>query len=108
MELNGRRIVGIDQLKPPRGVLRLKRDLPFAIHFHLHPGVNCRRGDKVGTALIEAGGQRWRMAAEGARLVIEESTYCADATGPLRRLQIVLRGATYGETEVRWALSRQA
>jgi uncharacterized heparinase superfamily protein len=108
MELNGRRIVGIDQLKPPRGVLRLKRDLPFAIHFHLHPGVNCRRGDKVGTAMIEAGGQRWRMAAEGARLVIEESTYCADATGPLRRLQIVLRGATYGETEVRWALSRQA
>lgn len=108
MENNGRRIVGIDELKPQRGILRLKRDLPFAIHFHLHPGVTCRRGDKVGTALIEVGGQRWRMAAEGARLVIEESTYLADATGPVRRLQIVLRGATYGETEVRWALSRQA
>lgn len=108
MERNGRRIVGIDELKPPRGILRLKRDVPFAIHFHLHPGVTCRRGDKVGTALIEAGEQRWRMAAEGARLVIEESMYFADATGPVRRLQIVLRGATYGETEVRWALSRQA
>jgi uncharacterized heparinase superfamily protein len=108
MENYGRRIVGTDQLKPPRGVLRLKRDLPFAIHFHLHPRVNCRRGDKVGTAFIEVGEQRWRMAAEGARLVIEESMYFADATGPVRRLQIVLRGATFGETEVRWALSRQA
>ena len=108
MENNGRRIVGIDQLRPPRGVLRLKRDIPFAIHFHLHPGVECRRGDKVGTAFFEAGGQRWRMAAEGARLGIEESTYLADPTGPVRRLQIVLRGATYGETEVRWSLTRQA
>lgn len=108
MENNGRRIVGTDQLKPPRGILRLKKDLPFAIHFHLHPGVDCRRGDKVGTAFIELGEQRWRMAAEGARLVIEESMYFADATGPVRRLQIVLRGATYGESEVRWALSRQA
>lgn len=108
MEGNGRRIVGIDELKPPRGILRLKRDLPFAIHFHLHPGVVCRRGDRVGIAIIEAGEQRWRMAAEGARLVIEESMYFADVTGPVRRLQIVLRGATYGESEVRWALSRQA
>lgn len=108
MESYGRRIVGIDQLKPPRGILRLKRDLPFAIHFHLHPGVTCRRGETVGTAFIEVGGQRWRMAAEGARLAIEESMYFADAAGPVRRLQIVLRGATYGESEVRWALSRQA
>ncbi len=107
IERYGRRIVGIDELKPPRGILRLKRDIPFAIHFHLHPGVTCRRGEKVGTALIEAREQRWRMAAEGGRLVIEESMYFADATGPVRRLQIVLRGATYGETEVRWALSRQ-
>ncbi len=107
MENNGRRIVGTDRLHPPRGTLRLKRDIPFAIHFHLHPGVLCRRGDKVGTALIEAGDQRWRMAVEGARLGIEESMYFADSTGPARRLQIVLRGATFGETEVRWALMRQ-
>jgi len=108
MENYGRRIVGIDELKPPRGILRLKKDVPFAIHFHLHPGVVCRRGDKVGTAFIEAGEQRWRMATEGARLVIEESTYFADVTGPVRRLQIVLRGATYGESEIRWALTRHA
>ncbi|MCB1513551.1 MAG: heparinase II/III family protein [Hyphomicrobiaceae bacterium] len=108
MENDGRRIVGTDELKPPGGIMRLKRDLPYAIHFHLHPGVTCRRGDKVGTVFIDAGEQRWRMAAEGARIVIEESKYFADATGPVRRLQIVLRGATYGESEVRWAISRQA
>ena len=105
---NGRRIVGTDHLNPPRGVLRLKSDIPFAIHFHLHPGVICSRAEKVGTATIELPGQRWRMACEGARMVIEESAYFADASGPLNRMQIVLRGATFGETEVRWAFTRLA
>lgn len=106
VESGGRRVAGVDHLKPPHGILRLKRDIPYAIHFHLHPGVDCALGDQVGTARITAGPQRWRMVVEGARLGIEESTYLADAAGPVRRLQIVLRGATFGETEVRWALTR--
>lgn len=103
---DGRRIVGTDWLKPPRGTLRLKSDVPFSIHFHLHPGITCRRADKVGSVTIEGGAQRWRMLAEGARLVIEESIYFADAGGPVQTLQVVLRGATFGETEVRWSLTR--
>ena len=106
LEAGGRRIVGTDRLKPPRGTLRLKRDVPFSIHFHLHPKATCRRTDKVGTVSIEAGGQRWQLVAEGARIGIEQSVHFADAVGPLEALQIVLRGATFGETEVRWALTR--
>lgn len=108
IEAGGRRVVGTDRLKPPRGILRLKKDIPFSIHFHLHPGVSCKRGDVVGTAIIEVEGQRWKLAAEGARLGIEESHYFADTVGPSRRLQVVLRGATFGEAEVRWALTRLA
>jgi uncharacterized heparinase superfamily protein len=33
----GNALSGIDRLEPPNGRLRLKQDLPFAIHFHLHP-----------------------------------------------------------------------
>lgn len=106
VERGGRRIVGIDRLKPPRGTMRLKRDVPFSIHFHLHPGVTCRRADAVGTVAIEARGQRWKLVAEGARVVIEESAHYADAGGPLATLQVVLRGATFGESEIRWALTR--
>lgn len=106
LDASGRRVVGTDRLMPPRGTLRLKRDVPFSIHFHLHPNATCRRTDRVGTVVIEAGGQRWQLVAEGARIGIEESLHFADAVGPLQSLQIVLRGATFGESEVRWALTR--
>lgn len=108
MDASGKRIVGIDRLRPPRGVMRHSRDVPFAIHFHLHPGVTCERADKLGTARIVTPTQNWRFAAEGARLGIEESKHFADSIGPLRTVQIVLRGASYGEVEVRWALTRLA
>ncbi|MCB1504088.1 MAG: heparinase II/III family protein [Hyphomicrobiaceae bacterium] len=108
MENDGRRLVGIDHLKPPRGILRLKQDVPFSIHFHLHPGVMCELGDRVGTAFVTVAGQRWKLAIEGARLGIEESIYFADSAGPTRRLQVVARGVTFGETEVRWAMTRLA
>lgn len=102
----GRRMVGTDRLKPPRGTLRLKRDVPFSIHFHLHPEARCQRAGKVGAVDIEAADQRWQLIAEGARVSIEQSTFFADTVGPLEALQIVLRGTTFGDTEVRWALTR--
>jgi len=106
MDSAGRRIDGTDWLKPPRGTLRLKQDVPFAIHFHLYPGVTCQRAGKVGTVIITAGDECWRFAAEGAPVRIEESAHFADTLGPLRSRQLVLRGSTFGETEVRWAISR--
>ena len=51
-------------------------------------------------------GQRWRLKADGAALSIEESTYFANSAGPRPALQIVLRGATYGESEVNWVIAR--
>ncbi|MFN3867560.1 MAG: heparinase II/III family protein [Hyphomicrobiaceae bacterium] len=108
LEGDGRRVYGTDELKPPKGTLRLKRDVPFSIHFHLFPGVECRRAEKFGAFEIEAGEQRWRIAAEGARAGLEESLHYASNGGPLVGLQVVLRGATFGESEVRWSLTRVA
>lgn len=105
---SGRRLLGIDRLAGKSGTLRLRQDIPFAIHFHLHPAVRCRRSDDPSIALIElANGDTWWFSLEGARLAIEESTYFADSAGPRRGLQIVARGASFGETEVRWVLEGQ-
>jgi uncharacterized heparinase superfamily protein len=109
LNASGRRLLGIDRLAGKHGTLRLRQDVPFAIHFHLHPAVRCRRGDNPSIAIIDLpnGGGTWWLSLEGARLAIEESTYFADSAGPRRSLQIVARGTTSGETEVRWVLEAQ-
>lgn len=108
LSASGRRLLGIDRLAGKHGTMRLRQDVPFAIHFHLHPAVRCRRGDSPSIAIIELpDGDIWWFSLEGARLGIEESTYFADSAGPRRSLQIVARGATFGETEVRWVLEGQ-
>ncbi|HEX2840769.1 heparinase II/III family protein [Hyphomicrobium sp.] len=105
---SGRRLLGIDRLSGRQGTLRLRQDIPFAVHFHLHPAVRCRRSDNPNVAIIQLpSGDTWWFSLEGAHLAIEESTYFADSAGPRRSLQIVARGATFGETEVRWVVEGQ-
>jgi uncharacterized heparinase superfamily protein len=107
LAFDGTRLKGWDRLAPSRGELRLRRDLPFAIHFHLHPEVKCRLLKEPNEAeLMLADGQSWRFKAEGAGLTVEESAYFADSSGPRRAMQIVLRGVTFGESEVSWAVAR--
>jgi len=102
---SGLKLDGLDRLAPQRGHLRLAVDAPFAVHFHLHPAVVCAAGAKEGTAdLTLRDGQRWRFTADGAQLSIEESIHYADFSGPRPSLQLVLRGACFGENEVRWSM----
>jgi uncharacterized heparinase superfamily protein len=104
---NGLRVEGEDRLGAPSGRLRLVNDLPFAVHFHLHPDTLCRIGDTPGTAHIETlEGTHWLFSAEGAAVVLEQSFDYAHYSGPRLSQQIVLRGATPGETTVRWRLER--
>ncbi len=104
---DGARVEGEERLGAPTGTLRLGRDLPFAIHFHLHPDTLCRLGDPAGTAHIETlDGRHWQFSADGAALVLEQSFDYAHYSGPRLSQQIVLRGATPGETVVRWRLER--
>lgn len=104
----GTRLEGVDRLEAPSGHLRLTRDLPFSIHFHLPGAIEIER-ITAGSSLILAlpDGERWSFAVDGAVLSIEQSAMLAELGGPVASLQIVLRGATFGETEVRWQMSRQ-
>ncbi len=104
---DGRRLAGIDQLAPVRGILRMRRDLPFAIHFHVPSDAVCRYGPTPDTAEVQVEvGSVWCFTANGARLSIEESTDFAHLSGPQRSMQIVLRGACPGETIVTWSFER--
>lgn len=105
LDATGRKLTGIDRLGPASGTLRLERDLPFAIHFHLHPDVAwvAKPGE---IELTLRNGDRWRFTVTGAAPSIEESVLVADSAGPRAGHQIVLRSATFGETEVAWAVER--
>ncbi|MGH6814637.1 MAG: heparinase II/III family protein [Hyphomicrobiaceae bacterium] len=109
LSADGRGFSGVDRIEPRRGKLRLARDIPFAIHFHLHPAIACAPGDRPATADLHLRkGERWRFTATGAELSIEESVHLADFSGPRRSMQIVLRGASFGQTEVHWKVEKVA
>lgn len=106
---DGHRLEGVDTLEPQKGTLRLKQDLPYAIHFHLHPDCLCRSAGHGQCRLTLPNGQTWLFATtDVAQMSIEESLYFVDSAGPRPSLQIVLRGTTFGETSVQWSVHAEA
>lgn len=102
---SGQRLDGIDRIRAPGRPMRLGQDLPYAIHFRLHPNVTPQStGDAKMLLLTLANGDAWRFSADGATLHIEDSVYLADPAGAQESMQIVVRGATFGESEVMWSL----
>lgn len=109
LSIKGNVVEGLDRLEPPQGRLRLKADLPYAIHFHLHPDCRCERLPERGTCRIRVqDGQIWTFSTDGGDVSIEDGLYFVDSAGPRPNLQIVLRGATFGESEIRWRLVAEA
>lgn len=108
LSAGGTILEGIDRLEPPSGRLRLKQDIPFAIHFHFHPDCRIEDDEEENGAwrVVLRSGAVFTFRAVGADGYVEESLFFAESTGPRPALQIVLRGATFGETEVRWSLKR--
>lgn len=103
---DGSRLEGRDRLDGLGGKVRLRADLPYAIHFHLAPAAQCGLGGHNEAIITLPSGERWRFTTEDAMLSVEDSAYFAGSAGPSPALQIVLRGVTYGETEVNWAAER--
>jgi uncharacterized heparinase superfamily protein len=107
LDASGARLDGVDTLSPAKGVLRLAWDLPFAIHFRLHPEVEAGIGQTPDVAEVALDtGELWRMSVTGAALSIEDSSYFADISGPRPAQSIVLRGVCGGAAEVAWRLER--
>jgi uncharacterized heparinase superfamily protein len=108
LSADGLTVDGLDTLEPPHGRLRFKSDLPFSVHFHLHPECRCEPAGARGQCLITLpSGAKWRFAAAGIETSIEESLFFVDSAGPRPGLQIVLRGATFGETEIIWQVKAE-
>lgn len=102
----GDRLTGVDVLEPPKGTLRLKRDLPYAIHFHLHPDCRCQAAEPGACRITLPNGEKWLFTSgDATQLSIEEGLYFVDSAGPRPSLQIVLRGTTFGETSIEWSIA---
>ena len=106
MSRDGTRIDGVDKLDSARGSpIRFKEDIPFAVHFHLHPDVRPKLVSGTdGVKLVFKTGDRWLFTAKGASINLEDSIHFADAAGARRSTQIVLRGSTFGDSEIRWVI----
>jgi uncharacterized heparinase superfamily protein len=79
---------------------------PFTIRFHLHPSVTASLQQDDGAVLLrQAGGQGWRLRAEGAPISVEESVYFGHAE-PRRAEQVVLYGHQDGPQHVKWSMTR--
>jgi uncharacterized heparinase superfamily protein len=103
----GSRLEGVDRLGAAKGVVRFSWDVPFSIHFHLHPSAAVRLAPSAEAAeLVLASGETWRLRAAGAVLSIEDSLYFADAAGARPAQQVVLRARCYGASEVSWVIDR--
>ncbi|MEZ5855347.1 MAG: heparinase II/III family protein [Hyphomicrobiaceae bacterium] len=100
---DGRRLTGRDLLRGPREGMRLARDIPFAIRFHIAVGVTVM-GDHNGVVITTADGENWRFSAEGAHFGVETAVDYAMVLGPTPARQIVLRGTCAGESEITWRL----
>ncbi len=106
LDATGQRLDGTDTLSGAKSDLRFAYDVPFAVHFHLHPRSGARLGTDGSAEIMLPSGERWRLSASGAALSIEESTHFAEMIGPLQAKKLVLRAVCYGAAEVRWALER--
>lgn len=108
LSASGRVLDGVDRLAPPDGHLRLKQDLPFAIHFHLHPDIrDVEMIDRDAAEITLPNGVVLLLKSSDVLIGCEDSYHFADSSAPQQALQIVLRGATYGECLIRWSITRQ-
>jgi uncharacterized heparinase superfamily protein len=106
---DGSKLSGSEALVPAKGVLRFAWDVPFAVHFHVHPDAEVWPGQEPDTAdLVLGSGTAWRLSVAGAQLTIESSVHHSGALGPLPAQQVVLRAACHGEAKVSWQLERMA
>lgn len=110
LDAAGRRLAGRERLGPAKGgVLRFSWDVPFAVHFHLHPRVEARVGasPEVADLWLESG-ELWQLTATASALSIEDSLFFADSGGTRTAFQVVLRAACYGAGELSWTLEHIA
>jgi uncharacterized heparinase superfamily protein len=106
---DGKEVRGLDRLAP-RGRRKIREDVPFAIRFHLAPGVEAvPTADGLGALIRSPGAPPWSFRCRGAQLGLEESVI-VDGSGALRStLQLVLVGeVSHLGAEIGWQFRRSS
>jgi uncharacterized heparinase superfamily protein len=89
---DGKEFRGADQLIP-KGRRKVKDAVPYAVRFHLAPGIEVTpTADGMGAILRPAGAPPWNFRCRGARLAIEESLMIDGGGNPQPTTQLVILG----------------
>jgi uncharacterized heparinase superfamily protein len=89
---DGKEVRGQDKLTP-RGRKKIKADVPYAIRFHLAPGVEATStADGMGAIVRSPGAPPWNFRCRGGMLTTEESLWIDGRGQPQRTMQLAVVG----------------
>ena len=87
---DGKELRGADQLTP-KGRKKIREAAPYAIRFHLAPGVEVTKtADGMGAILRSSGAPPWNFRCRGAMLTLEESLWIDGHGQPQSTTQLVI------------------
>ena len=106
---DGKEVRGEDRLIA-RGRRKIREAAPYAIRFHLAPGVEATvTADGMGAILRSASAPPWNFRCRGAMLQIEESLFIDGQGQPVPTLQLVVVGEVSGVGgEIAWQFRRSS
>jgi uncharacterized heparinase superfamily protein len=107
LSVDGRELRGEDVLLPT-GRRRRSAQLPFAVRFHLAPGIEISTtADGLGALLRLPQGGLWQYRCRGGTLAIEDSIWIDPTAHPRPTQQLVITGETpSGGTTIGWLFKR--
>jgi uncharacterized heparinase superfamily protein len=89
---DGKELRGADQLMP-KGRKKIRESAPYAVRFHLAPGVEITMtADGMGAILRSKGAPPWNFRCRGGNLTAEESLWIDGRGQPQRTTQLVIVG----------------
>ena len=106
---DGKEVRGEDRLMP-KGRRKIREAAPYAIRFHLAPGVEATvTADGMGAILRSSGAPPWNFRCRGAMLQVEESLVLDGHGQPQPTLQLVVFGELSAiGGEIAWQFRRSS
>jgi uncharacterized heparinase superfamily protein len=104
---DGKELRGADQLIP-KGRRKIREGAPYAVRFHLAPGVDATiTADGMGAILRSKGAPAWNFRCRGGNLTSEESLWLDGRGQPHRTSQLVIVGEVSAlGGEIGWTFRR--
>ena len=104
---DGKELRGADQLMP-KGRKKIRESAPYAVRFHLAPGVEATiTADGMGAILRSRGAPPWNFRCRGGNLATEESLWIDGRGQPNRTSQLVIVGEVSAlGGEIGWTFRR--